>query len=243
MRHLIIPNMLIGSHPASRFLAGCSLLFAAIICHSLWLSVLYLILSLYLIYLLEGGWLTVIRLLSLLRWFVIPILLLHALLSPGQLIWPGVPMPVTWEGVQQGIWLSLHLSTIFAAALLFFRLLKRSEWIKGVLMLPFAGKRIIVFQMMTSAMKINITEQLSHLRQQWQLRSNWRMAAIFMLASFRMALVAGREQARILWLRWPAVGNGMHLDLAASEQNILHRWQLSLAWVCAGFLGIMVAWL
>jgi hypothetical protein len=109
--------------------------------------------------------------------------------------------------------------------------------------LPFAGKKIIVSQMMMTAMKINITEQLRHLKLQWNLRSDWRMAAVFLLAAFRMALAAGREQARMLWLRWPTVGNGMHLDLAASDQNISYKWQRSLAWLCAGFLGIVVAWL
>jgi hypothetical protein len=240
---MMIPNVFTGSHPASRFLAGCSLWFAAIICHSLWLSVLYLILSVCLIRLLEDGWQTVFRLLRLLRWFVIPILLLHALLSPGQLILPSLVLPVTWEGVNQGIWLSAHLSTIFAAALLLSRLLQRSEWVQGMLLLPFSGKRIIVFQMMMFAMKINITDQLRHLRRQWHLRSNWRMAAVLLLATFRMAQAASKEQARILWLRWPAAGNGMHMDMAAGEQNISYRWTLNLLWLCAGLAGIVVAWL
>jgi hypothetical protein len=47
----------------------------------------------------------------------------------------------------------------------------------------------------------------------------------------------------MLWLRWPVTGNGMHLDMVASEQNIPHKWQLNLVWLCAGVLGIMVAWL
>jgi len=240
---MMIPNIIVGSHPASRFLAGCSLLFAAIICRSLSLSVFSLTLSIYLIHLLEDGWLTVIRLIKLLRWFVIPILLLHALLSPGQLILPEWPLSVTWEGVHEGVWLSVRLSTIFAAALVLSRLLRRSEWMHGVMLLPFAGKQIIVYQMMMSAMKINITEQLHHLRQQWNLRPDWRKVTVFLLSSFRMALSAGHEQARVLWLRWPAAGNGMHLELAADEQNMSHRWMLSLAWVCAGLTGIAVAWL
>jgi hypothetical protein len=243
MQHMAIPNIIIGSHPAARFLAGCSLLIAAIICHSLWLSFSYLILSVCLIFLIEGGWLTIIRMLKLLRWFIIPIILLHALLSPGELIMPGVPVPVTWEGVNQGFWLSLHLSTIFAAALLLSRVLKRSEWMRGVLHLPFVSKKIIVFQMMMVAMKTNITEQLRHLKCQWKLRSDWRMAAVFLLAAFRMALAAGREQARMLWLRWPATGNGMHLDMAVCEQDISHSWMLNLVWLCAGFAVITVAWL
>ncbi len=241
MQHTMISKIYIDSHPVSRFLAGCSLWFAAIICHSLWLSVLYLMLSVYMLFLLEGSCLTIVRLLRLLRWFVIPIIFLHALLSPGQLVMPGVPIPVTWEGINQGVWLSLHLSTIFAAALLLSRLLQRSEWMRGMLLLPFAGKRMIVFQMMMTAMRMNITEQLRHLKWQWNLRSDWRMVAVFLLAAFRMALAAGREQARILWLRWPATGNGMHLDIAAGEQHISHRWTLSLVWLCAGFAVIVVA--
>jgi len=216
-------------------------LLAAIICHSLMLSVLSLTLSVYMIRMLEGRWLTVVRLLRILRWFVLPIFLLHSLLSPGELILPGLPM--TWEGVNQGVWLSLHLATIFAAALLLSRLLQRSEWLQAIMLLPFAGKRIIVFRMMMTAMQIHITAQLRHLKQQWSLRTDWRMTAVFLLASFRMALAVAREQARMLWLRWPAVGNGMHMNMVAFEQHISYSWMLNLVWVCAGFAGIAAAWL
>jgi len=216
------------------------MLLAAIICHSLMLSVLYLTLSVYMIRILEGEWLTVVRLLRLLRWFVLPIFLLHSLLSPGQLIFAGLPM--TWEGVNQGMWLSVHLGSIFAAALLLSRLLQRSEWLQAIMLLPFAGKRIIVFLMMMTAMQIHITDQLRHLKQQWNLRSDWQMTAVFLLASFRMALAVGREQARMLWLRWPETGSGMHMNMAACEQNTSYRWTLSLVWLCAGFVGIVVAW-
>jgi len=243
MRYMMIPDITMGSHPVSRFLAGWGLLFAAIMCHSLLLSVLYLTLSVCLIRLLEGSWLTVIRLFRLLRWFVMPILFLHALFSPGALIFPGLPLPLTWEGINQGVWLSVHLSTIFAAALLLSRLLQRSEWMHALMLLSFASKRIIILQMMMSAMKINITGQLRHLRQQWKLRSDWRMAALFVLASFCMALAAGRDQARMLWLRWPTAGNGMYLGLAANEQQGSHSWMLSLVWFCAGLTTIGLAWL
>ncbi len=241
MQRMTIPNVFFASHPASRFLAGCSLLLAAIICHSLMLSVLSLTLSVYMIRILEGGWLTVVRLLRILRWFVLPIFLLHSLLSPGQLIMPG--LPVTWEGVNQGVWLSIHLAAIFAAALLLSRLLQRSEWLQAIMLLPFAGRRIIVFRMMITTMQIHITAQLRHLKQQWNLRPDWRMAAVFLLASFCMALGVGREQARMLWLRWPAAGNGMHMNMVACERCISYNWTLSLAWVCAGFAGIVLAWL
>lgn len=154
---------------------------------------------------------------------------------------PGLPM--TWEGVNQGVWLSVHLGSIFAAALLLSRLLQRAEWLQAIMLLPFANKRIIVFRMMMIAMQIHISAQLRHLKQQWSLRSDWRMAAVFLLASIRMALAIGREQARMLWLRWPAAGNGMHMNMVASEQQIPYSMMPSLVWVCIGFSGIVVAWL
>ena len=123
------------------------------------------------------------------------------------------------------------------------RLLLRSEWISGMMLLPFAGRRMIVFQMMLSAMRINISNQLRHLKWQWQLRTDWRHVAAFLLACFRMSLQVSREQAQALWLRWPTQGNGMHTSLTLSEQSASFSSLISLSWLSTGLIGMALAWL
>jgi len=57
----------------------------------------------------------------LLRWLLLPILLLHPLFTPGELLIAG--WPFTHEGLIQGCWLTLHLTNLYLAAMLMSRLL------------------------------------------------------------------------------------------------------------------------
>lgn len=181
-----------------------------------------------------------IRMLFLLRWFVAPIFLLHALLSPGQLLLPGTLLPITREGVVQGLWLSIHFVTIFVAAMLLFRLLRRSEWLYGILSAPLLGRRLLIYLLMISAMKKNIGEQLGHMRQQWRLRPDWRSAALFMLAAFRLALATGREQAWMLWLRWPGNRDGMSLDTPAGEAIARQSTASNITWLLLALVTLVL---
>lgn len=189
---------------------------------------------------LDAGCRTVIRLLRLLRWFVVPIFLLHALLSPGELVLPGSPVPLTWEGMSQGLWLGIHFCAIFIVAMLMFRLLLRSEWLYGLLSMPLVGKRSLVYLLMIAAMRKNIVEQLSHMKQQWKLRPDWRSAAGFVLASFRMALAAGKEQAWMLWLRWPEYKAGMCMHVSVDGGNGKLSVMLSAVWAMIGIAVLVL---
>jgi len=57
----------------------------------------------------------------LLRWLLLPILLLHPLFTPGELLITG--WPFTREGLIQGGWLTLHLTSLYLAAMLMSRLI------------------------------------------------------------------------------------------------------------------------
>lgn len=214
-----ITRILLNSHPASRLLAGGSLLAAAIFNSSLWIAVGLFGFSALLINWLDGGCQNLIRMVRLLRWFVAPIFLLHALLSPGQLVLPESFLPLTWEGMSQGLWLSLRFATIFVAAMLLFRLLHRCEWLRGLLAIPFLGRHFIVYLLIIPTMKQSIGEQLSMMKQQWQLRSDWQMSALFLLTAFRMALATGKEQAWMLWLRWPARQGSVETAIEGSRRG------------------------
>lgn len=234
-------QLLLRSHPASRLLAGCCLLAVAVFNESLWLSLFFLLFSAILINLLDAGWHNIIRLLRLLRWFVVPIFLLHALLSPGQLVLPGTALPWTREGTFQGLWLGIHFSTVFVAAILLFKLLFRSEWLQGMLSIPLLGRHLHVYLLLVAAMKKNIGEQLGHMRQQWRLRPDWRSAAVFVLASFRMALAAGREQAWMLWLRWPGQKQGAYPEVPTAEGRAKPGALATVAWVLFGIATLLLA--
>ncbi|GAV20701.1 hypothetical protein MMIC_P1674 [Mariprofundus micogutta] len=152
---------------------------------------------------LDGVWQNLIHMLRLLRWFVLPILLLHLLFSHGELIFPGSGLPFTWQGIGQGLWLSIHLVCIFIVAMLMFRALNISEWNRLLLSLPLVGKYLPVYLMMLTPMRQQIHIVLNQLKQQWMLRRDWSKLPLLLLTSFRLALSCSRDQAACLWLRWP----------------------------------------
>ncbi|MDQ6979633.1 MAG: hypothetical protein Q9M09_05550 [Mariprofundaceae bacterium] len=69
----------------------------------------------------DGSTLFLLQAWRLLRWLLLPILLLHPLFTPGELLITG--WPFTREGWVQGSWLTLHLTSLYLAAMLLNRLL------------------------------------------------------------------------------------------------------------------------
>jgi len=186
-----------------RFFAALAVMLLAVATHNMLLTLLLIFSLVLLIRLLDGCWQNLVHLLKLLRWFMIPILLLHLFFSHGQLIFPATLFPFTWQGLQQGLWLSVHLSAVFLAAMLMFRALNGSEWNRLLLSLPFAGRELAIYLLMLGAMRSQISYGLQQLRMQWLLRRNWSDFPHLVLASFRFALSGSSVYAQTLWLRWP----------------------------------------
>ena len=194
--------------------------------------------------LLDGSWATSLRVLGLLRWFVIPILLLHILFTPGQLLLPGFPVAVSREGLLQGIWLSIHLISIYALAILMFRLLSREEWLRFILLLPGIGERLMVQVLMMISMKNHLTELLSYIRQQYCLRHDWKKTPLLLMSAFKQALIDASAYAQMLWLRWPqqpfmvipVTGQG-------TSYNPVHRYLFSTLWVSCACIVFLLLWL
>ncbi|MDQ6970024.1 MAG: hypothetical protein Q9M16_05920 [Mariprofundus sp.] len=191
------------THALSRLLLAAALLLLVIMTQSTAWYVLLMVASIFMLRLLDGHWLTSIRLLRLMRWFLIPILLLHALLSPGQLLWPELVAFITKEGLMQGLRLSLHLAAVFFVAMLIFRLLRRAEWLYYILLIPYIGQRLAVYVWMMHSMKINIMLLLVDLRMQFRLRKDLKCSALLLMSAFQQTLTNAGDHAAVLWLRWP----------------------------------------
>ncbi|MBN4077217.1 hypothetical protein JYT48_03010 [Mariprofundus ferrooxydans] len=228
-----------ASSPSSRFLLGFGLLFSAIMTQSMLWCVAVLIVSMFLLRALDGHWLTSMRLLRLMRWFLIPILVLHALLSPGQLLLPEWFVPITREGLMQGIRLSLHLSAVFFVAMLMFRLLRRAEWLSVVFLLPGMGKRLMVYVCMMGSMKMNMTRLLVDLRLQFRLRRDVKRSALLLMSAFQQALADASDHAAMLWLRWPN-----YLPLSnVNQHRSAHYSEMSVLLALLGCAAFLQAWL
>lgn len=203
MNNLVRLPRIYAAHPVARLLAGTGLLVPAILCHSLSVLLLLVCFGAALIRLLDGRWLAMQRLVRMLGWFIIPILLLHALLSPGQLMFPGTGIPVTMEGVRHGAILSSRLAAIFIMALVWFRLCSRSEWLGMIAAIPVLGRKLMPYLLMMNPLHAEIRKRLQLIHRQYRLRRNWRDLPDLLLYTCCHALSSAAPVARILWLRWP----------------------------------------
>lgn len=238
---MTISEMFFCSYPVSRLLLGFALLFLSLTTTSIWLCLFLAVISAVMIRLLDGNWATSLRVLGLLRWFVLPILLLHSLFTPGELLLPGFPVSVSREGLVQGIWLSVHLITIYALAMLMFRLLSREEWLRIILLLPRIGERVMVQVLMMISMKNHMAELLSYLRQQYGLRHDWKKIPLLLMSAFRQALVDASAYAQMLWIRWPQLP--MLVPVTSQTTNPVHRYLFSALWASCACMVFLLSWL
>ena len=138
-------DFIASMHPLSRGLAGLTLLLTAALNGSLHVALIQLFITVSLLLMLASGTKALWESIRLLGWLIIPILLLHALFTPGKLLLKGADVPISVEGLQLGGWLALHLACIYLSALVFSRLLAKSEWIGLMLLLPRWGERLIPY--------------------------------------------------------------------------------------------------
>lgn len=119
-------------------------------------------------------WKPLLRAARLLLWLLVPILLLHLLFTPGQLLWPGSIFPFTREGLHAGLWLGLHLCTLFYAAMLLSRSLSQEEWAWYCMQLPRFGPRLLPYVKLAAPLRALVGRGMAEARQQLHLSKGIR---------------------------------------------------------------------
>ena len=242
-RGMSIPEIFFGSYVVSRLMMGFGLLFLAVSATSLWFALLLAVFAAVIVRLLDGDWRTSFRLLRLLRWFIIPILLLHMLFTPGQLLLPGLPIGVSREGLMRGLWLSVHLASMYAMAILMFRLLSQAEWLRLIMRLPHSGERLMIQAFMMMSMKQQMGTLLLYLRQQLRLRYGWKKLPALLMTAFRHALADASIHAQILWLRWPQYPSVLATVSAENSISTANKRLFSILWASCGGISLLLPWL
>lgn len=154
---------------------------------------------------LSASWLPVWRAARLLLWLVLPVLLLHLMFTPGQLLWPGSGISFSREGLQEGIRLGLRLSAMFYAAMLFSRCLSREEWVWYCLRLPVFGALLLPYVKLSSPMRGVAGRALADASVQINLQAGWGSASHVLRAlGDAIAIVwhASGKEAEQVWLHW-----------------------------------------
>jgi len=139
----------------------------------------------------------------LLRWLVLPILLLHMLLTPGAVLWPELPLPISREGAQRGVWLSLHLVEMFMAAMAMSRILSWYEWLQWLAKWPGIGSQLVRDARLFVLIQRDVRLLLEKQRRKWrQNRFDLVLLAKLLAETLMQALGRSELQASRLWRHW-----------------------------------------
>ena len=134
--------------PLFRLFLGGSLLLTSAFNDLFYIAMIQLLISVSLLLILVSGKRLFTESIRLLCWLVIPILLLHAFFTPGEMLFKGVAIPVTVEGIRLGSWFALHLIVMFLSALALSRLLSKQEWITTMLSIPGWGEKLVPYALL-----------------------------------------------------------------------------------------------
>ncbi len=139
----------------------------------------------------------------LLRWLLIPILVLHILFTPGEIIFVGYALPISYEGLQRGLGLALHLSEIFFAAILLARLLPLLVWIKVISYIPKLYQCLLPYLCLMPKITVGVRVLVRKIYKQWRLEP----LKFQMLPLYIARLVEGVEnysnrRAKYIWQGW-----------------------------------------
>lgn len=200
----------------ARFLLGMALLLGAALNHDALFASLNITLASLLIWHIAGGLVPLWSAVRLLRWLIIPILLLHMLLTPGAIVAPSLPLPISREGLWQGLWLSLHLAEMFVAAMALSRLLSWREWLKWLGSWPLLGGRLETDARLFLLMQRDARLLIERQRRRWREHRLDLILLARLLAETLMQMLGRSElQAERLWRNWHSrrlqalfVGNG-----------------------------------
>jgi len=228
----------------ARLSFGLGMLALVLMQHALQPTLLLVLLLICLLRLLQGSFVPLFRLFRLLRWFLLPILLMHAFFSPGELVMQALPL--TWEGIHQGIWIAAHFCNLFLAAMLLAGLLRQGEWFGMLAAVPLLDKRVWEYVIMLSMMNRCISTLLRQINEQWQLRKKWSFAPVMLISAFQQAIESGREQAHAAWLRWPGhpsawLRSGMIADQSRMHASTGNSVLLNSVLLVAGLAELMLA--
>jgi len=198
-----IPSLIASTHIASRLCVGATLLLTAVVNHTIAVALFQLILSLFVLQHYKEGRQRILRALALLRWLVIPIIILHALFTPGALIMAGMAWPVSVEGLQAGFWFSLHLVVIFFAAMLFSQLLTQSEWVNSSLKFPLIGQALLPYHLLMNRCWQRIRSMLGDEYAVWRKEKHRVRTLLPHLSGMPVrTLTLSREIAGEIWNDW-----------------------------------------
>jgi len=153
-----------------------------------------------------------------LRWLLIPILVFHIFFTPGEIVWVGLALPISYEGLTLGLHLSLKLYEMFMCALLLGRLLPMRLWLESLSNIRILQHYLIPYLRLMPMMLHRVPILVRRTYQVWYLEPK----KVKTLAHYMTELVMAVEKdsirrAKYVWLAWD---NPKVMGMAVQKQLI-----------------------
>lgn len=220
----------------ARLLLGVVLVLTAAFNRDAPYAVAYTLLASFLVYHIAAGAAPLWAAMRLLRWLVLPILLLHMLLTPGTMITPGLPLPISWEGMHRGVWLSLHLVEMFVAAMALSRLLSWREWLQWLASWPRVGGHLVTDARLFMLMQRDARHLIDRQRGKWRQQQRFDLASLAKLLdeTLQQMLMRSELQAARLWRHWDSPR--LQQVLAGGHGEKVHA---VMTWACLSLVVLL----
>jgi len=185
------------------FAVLCGLIFVP---HDALLSLLNIVLLLMLLAVSEGcikAWKFVAKSWHLLRWLLLPILLLHALFTPGEMLFDTSVVPISYEGMQLGLALGLHLSEIYMLTLFLLRILSIYMCLRWLMRLPYWHSKLTPYLLLMPRIMRDVRVLIRRAYRSWQKKpQRFRALPHHLLDLIEKVQHRSARQALYIWQQW-----------------------------------------
>jgi hypothetical protein len=182
-----------------------------------------------LLYLQSKSLVIIIRSFRLLVWLFVPIVLLHAIFTPGTYIFG---LPISLEGLKLSFVLCLNLTCMFFTALLVMQVLEMKYLLQALQKTPVLSKILMPRLLLLTRLRITIPQLLNKKRIYWQrLEHKWLGLPDVLFESILSILKGSRHEAQLLWEHW---------DEEAEKLLQLNRSTSTIAAVDLGFGALAI---
>jgi len=185
-----------------------SLLIALVLIEHIWIwSLAHLLLFFVLMWVLEESFYKVCvawkKSWHILRWLLIPIITFHILFTPGEIIWVGFAVPISYEGLTLGFHLSLKLCEMFICALLLGRMLPMQLWLQSIENINVLQHYILPYLRLMPMMLRRVPMLIRRTYRAWRLETKKvKTLAYYMTELIMMIEKDSRRRAKYVWQGW-----------------------------------------
>ena len=171
-----------------------------------------------------------------LLWFFVPVLVFQSLFTPGNYVVSQVAIPFTYEGIEQGLLLCMHLATVYFAAFTVMKLVSYSEWLRMLQLIPYIYQKLLPSIILLHDLKAVITTALQTRYGQWLSLPHKYKELPSMIAETMGEVVSNAENSTAdMWQSWDTKVHSINALPAGvklfRDNDMLYMFPLIAGWV------------